>query len=123
MKALNDKVLAILTPDQKSRVHEIAIQIAGNSAVLDQQIGKSVKLGDEQKDQIKSLVQKLGEANRSIMDKAREGAIERDEVRSLIRKNGKTLNVEIGKILSDDQKSQLKTLAGKPFAAQDDEQA
>jgi hypothetical protein len=116
-KKITDGINAILTSDQKTRLKEIQVQLAGNAAAVDTGIQKSLKLTDDQKSKIASLVRSLGEANRAVFDKMRSGDIEPEQVQATLKKNTKILNAEIGKILTTDQTTALTQMSGKTFTS------
>lgn len=119
-KKIEDQVDHILTPPQKSRLKEIAIQLAGNAAVLDAGVENGLGLGEQQRAKVKDLDSKERAANGAVFEKARAGDLQPDQVMQIIRKNGQTLNTELGKILTDSQKAKLRAMGGKPFKAADD---
>lgn len=119
MKEMREKqdaaINKILTTEQQKRLKEIAIQLGGNAALLDATVQKSLSLSDEQKLKIKSLQTSQQKANRSVMEKARNGDIEFDQVRKIMDKNQKSLDKSLGELLTDAQKAKLKALGGAPF--------
>jgi len=121
MKARRDEqqkqVAAILTPEQVKRLGEIAIQVAGDQAVLEPDVQKQLDLTADQKAKIKDLQDKQREANQSIRDKVQSGEIQRDASRDLMQKNNQAMSDEIHKLLTEAQLAKLKTLGGTPFKA------
>lgn len=120
-KKTEEKINAILTADQKTRVRQIAIQLAGSSAIADATVQKDLTMTDAQVSKVKSLVKSQGEANRAIFEKMRNGEIERDEIQTLMQKNTKILKDELGKVLTADQQKKLADLGGAKFTATDPE--
>ena len=120
-KTFNDEMVkqvnAILTPDQQTRAHQIAIQLAGNGAALDPGVQKDLSLTDDQKTKITALQKTMNDANQSIGEKIRNQEIDRTEAQASMQKNRDTLNTEIGKVLTDDQKASLKKMGGATFTA------
>ena len=108
-------VKKILTADQFKRLEGIDVQMAGNMSVTDPDIAKAINLSDSQNTQIHDLMRKQGDANRSVMDKMRDGEIDRDAFRTSMDRNRKALDSAVAAVLTDDQRSTLKGLAGKPF--------
>lgn len=121
MEAMNKKIVAglkeILTADQWTRLKGISIQVNGNAVLQDEEVAKDLGLTDEQKTKVKTLIKNQSEANRSLFEKVMNGEIERDELQTKMKKNTETLKTLLGKVLTDDQTTKLKTLAGKPFKA------
>lgn len=121
MKAVMDdmdkQVKTILTPEQSTRLQEIRIQLAGNAAANIPEVATAIKLTDDQKSKIADLQKTAQDANQSLFEKVRNQEITPDDMRTTMQKNNDTLNAEIGKVLTDDQKAQLKKMGGAPFTA------
>ncbi len=119
MQAINEdtskQVAAVLTADQNKRLQEIRIQQAGNSAITDKDVQAALGLSDDQKSKIADLVKTSQEANAAIFAKIQDGSLDRQEAFASMQKNGATLKEELGKILTDDQKTKLTALGGAPF--------
>lgn len=117
---IQKEVDGILNEDQKKRLRELAVQRAGNGAVMMPDVAKELGITDAQKTKIQALQQKQGEATQALFEKMRSGELDRDQMREKMEGNQKALDEEIGKILTEDQKTKLKAMAGKPFTfAQD----
>jgi len=127
MRAANQKlmddyrtqVMAILTPDQLTRLAQINIQMAKNRAIMDADIQSKLGITDDQKAKIKDLQDKMNAANQEIFQKMRDGTLDRTQIQPLMQKNNETLNDELGKILTPDQASKLKDLGGAQFTPTD----
>lgn len=121
MKEMQDKskteTAKILTKEQMTRLREINIQLAGNSAVAWEDVQKELGMTSDQTAKVKDLQAKQQDANQAVFQKMRDGEISREEIGDIMKKNQDTLNAELGKILKDDQKTKLKTMGGKPFKA------
>lgn len=116
MQAENNKeTLAVLNDEQKKRLKELAIQRMKNSAATHADLQKEIGITDDQKAKIKDLQDKQQAANRAIGEKMQNQEIERDAAMESMRKNGEVLETELGKILTDAQKSKLKSMGGKEF--------
>jgi Spy/CpxP family protein refolding chaperone len=109
----------ILTGDQVERLKGIEIQIVGNRAVTDPEIGRSLGVTEAQQTKIRSLMDQQREANRSVMEKVQNGEIDRSEIRAAMDRNNKELNKQIGNVLTSDQKSHMESMKGKPFQQED----
>lgn len=120
MEENNKATLALLTDDQKKRLKELAIQRLGNGAALTPDVQKDLGVTDDQKAKIKELQDKQTEANTALFEKVRNQEISREDMQASMKKNTDTLNAEIGKILTDAQKSKLKDMGGKPFTFKDE---
>jgi|CXWL01.1.fsa_nt_gi Spy/CpxP family protein refolding chaperone len=120
-KKQQEKIDKVLTPEQSKRLKQIIWQLAGNRAVMNEEVQKALTLTDAQKASIKSLQEKQQAANAAIGEKIQSGEIDRDQRRELMEKNNKILDEEIGKVLTDAQKTTLKGLLGEPFKADPNE--
>lgn len=116
-EATDKKLNEILTPTQTKRLLEINVQLSGNRALLLPAVQKALVLTEGQLAQVKALQAKQQEAMQSIMERMRNGEIERDQIGELRAKNDKILGEELAKILTADQATKLKAMAGKPFKA------
>lgn len=114
-KEASDEVAKILTADQSKRLNEISIQLAGNQAVMRDDVKKELKLTAEQETKIRELQGKAREANQALMRQARDGNIAWEEVGKRRENNDKILNEEIGKILTAAQREQLAKMGGAKF--------
>jgi hypothetical protein len=119
MKGINADMAKILKPEQVKRLDEIDLQLAGNRAILREKVQKELGLSADQVSKAKALNEKAQEANRSVMEKARNREIEFTQVREINEKNNKALDDELGKLLTDANKAKLKEMGGKPFVAKD----
>jgi len=108
---------AILNDGQMKRLGEISIQLRGNRAILDADVQKTLGLSSDQTAKIKDLQDKQTEANRAIGEKMRNQEISQDDARKSMETNNKTMDTELGKILTADQAAKLKDMGGKPFKA------
>lgn len=116
MQAENNKVtLAVLDDTQKKRLKELAVQRMGNGVAANAEMQKELGITDDQKAKIKDLQAKQQEANQAVMQKMRDGEIQREELQGIMQKNTDIYNAELGKILTDAQKAKIKEMGGKPF--------
>ncbi|HXH61111.1 MAG TPA: Spy/CpxP family protein refolding chaperone [Fimbriimonadaceae bacterium] len=118
-KEAETKVDAILTPDQKKRLDQIRIQLAGPRIVVDdEEIGKQLGMKARQKIDINKLIQDESDANRQIFMKMRDSTnAERDAFMAEIHKNDELLKTEINKILTPEQQKSLADMQGPKFEA------
>lgn len=119
MKEYNDKVNAVLTPEQQKRLKEIAIQLMGNKAITDKSIQTDLKLTDGQKAKVKSLQEGYDKAMQDMGEKMRSGDMDFTQFNTTKEANDKALDAELGKVLTTDQTAQLKTMGGAKFTATD----
>lgn len=112
---------SILTPAQSKRLGEINIQMSGNRAILQKDVAKALNLTDDQNAKIADLQKKQGDAMRGLFQKVQDGELTREDMQDKMKKNNEIFDTELGKILTDKQKAQLKEMGGKPFEKKDDE--
>jgi hypothetical protein len=112
---------AILTADQVKRLAEISLQLRGNDAILDEKVQKDLGITTEQKQKIEDLQKKQREANQGLMEKMRNNEIPQEDARKTLQANQKAFQEELGKVLTADQAGKLKTMQGKPFKADPNE--
>ena len=105
----------IVTEAQWKRTYEIWISNQGNRAILNEQVQKDLGFTDEQKAAIKKLQTQQQEASQGMMEKMRNGEIERDQIQELMTKQQTVMNDELGKIPTAEQAAKLKEMGGKPF--------
>lgn len=110
---LDKKIAEILDDKQEARLAELVIQRAGNRAVLDEKVASKLAVTGEQKSHLAALREKQ-RAGRQGGGQQGQGA-DREAARAAREKMEKELDTEIGKILTDKQKVELKALGGKPF--------
>jgi Spy/CpxP family protein refolding chaperone len=106
---------AILTSDQKKRLREIAVQVAGKRAVNDPSVQNELELTSAQRAKIKTINEEAGNANRSVMEKMRNGDIDRDSAMQTFQSNQKVLENALNSVLTSDQQAKLAALGGKKF--------
>lgn len=109
------QILAILNEGQAKRLKELYIQRVGNRAVSREDIQKELGLSTDQVAKIKELQDKQRTANQELQQKIRNQEVDQQEGRDIMTKNGKTLDEELGKILTSDQASKLKAMRGTEF--------
>jgi hypothetical protein len=108
----------ILNADQTKRLHELNIQRAKNSAITFADVQKDLALTDDQKAKIKDLQQKQMAAMREMFQNGGQGG-DREAMQANMKKMQDTMDVELGKILTDDQKTKLKAMGGTAFTFKD----
>ena len=114
-KETDAKVKAVLTPEQQTRLKQINIQMGGSRVVFREEVQKELAFTDEQKKKLTSLQTAMNEANQAIMQRMRDQEITREEVQELQAKNNKTMDEEIAKVLTAEQKTKLEAMKGPKF--------
>jgi len=120
IKKADKDTLALLDDAQKKRLKELWIQKTGNGIVTNEEIQKELGFTDAQKARVKELTAAQSQANQEIFQKMRDGEIDRSEIRPLMEKNTKTLNEELGKVITAEQAGKLKTMGGAAFKFDED---
>lgn len=108
-------VKEILTEAQWARVWEIWVQNQGNRAILNEKVQKDLGFTEEQTAKVKDLQAKQQEANQSMMERMRNGEIERDQIQDMMAKQNQVMDQELGKVLTPEQAEKLKAMGGKSF--------
>lgn len=105
----------IVTEAQWKRAYEIWIHSQGNRALLNAQVQKDLGLSEDQIAAIKKLETQQQEAMQGMMEKMRNGEIERDQIQDVVAKQQQIMNDELGKVPTAEQAAKLKEMGGKPF--------
>lgn len=116
-KKQDEKMKSIVSEEQWKRLGEIQIQLAGPRAALMPEVQKALELTGEQKNSLDALMQKQQVANQELMQRMRDGEIEREQLGELRAQNDKILGEEIAKVLTAEQNESLKKMGGAPFKA------
>lgn len=114
------KTLEILNADQQKRLKELYIQRVGNRALLREDVQKELGLSSDQTAKIKDLQDKQRTANQELQQKMRNQEIDRTEGRDIMTKNQKTLDEELGKVLTGEQATKFKDMRGAEFKFDED---
>lgn len=105
-----------LKEDQTKRLKQIQHQIAGPNAFGDEEVAKTLKLTDEQKEDIKKINDELGAARKEAFQ---GGGFADPDKRAETQKKLANLNKEamdkITKMLTPEQKKAWKEVTGEPF--------
>ena len=103
---------AILTPEQETRLEQIRIQWAGASAVTLPEVQEGLALTADQKAKIEALQGNMRKAMTDMMEKMRNGEVDRADFMPLMQKNNEIMKTEVGKILTAEQSAKLKAMGG-----------
>jgi hypothetical protein len=123
MKKVSEETLkvasSILKPEQLKRIQQIAHQQQYVGVFADADVQKTLKLSDEQKDDLKKLGEDVGKDIREVFQGAGQGAFGDPEKMAELRKKTTAINTEAmekaSKMLKDDQKAALKEMLGEKF--------
>lgn len=114
-------VKKVLTTAQWDRLGEIRVQIMGNGIVTDKDMQKTLKMTEAQLAKVKTLQEGMQAANQAVMQRMRDGELEREGAMETMTKNREALNAEYGKVLTTEQKEMLKKMGGAAFKADPEE--
>jgi hypothetical protein len=119
-KKLAVVLMKALKEDQIKRLHQLALQQEGALALWhgDPEIGKELKITDEQKKQFMAIVKELQKKVGPLLKEAESGG-DPEEIRPKVMKIRKESEGKIEALLTDDQKKQWKEMLGKPFTLED----
>lgn len=116
---IQKEVEAVMTPEQNTRLKQIALQFYGYRSVQNKDVAKALEVTDAQKAKIEDLNKKVGEARMALFQKIQNQEITREEMQEKMAKNDEILNAEIGKVLTDSQKAKFTEMSGKKFNKRD----
>lgn len=106
------QVKEILTPEQQTRYEEIRLQMRGARAFEDAEVQSKLKLTDEQKSSIKTILEDSAKEMRSIRESAGE---DRQAIGQKMMALRKETMEKITGVLNDEQKKTWTKLTGKHF--------
>ncbi|RYG37791.1 hypothetical protein EON81_05550 [bacterium] len=118
-KESDAEVAKNLTAEQSKRLREIKIQMTGNRAVAMDDVATELGLTTEQKAKVKKLSADADAANMTLFGKIRSQEMTMEQVTAAVETNGKTLDTEIEKTLTEAQRTKFKEMAGKKFEEKD----
>jgi Spy/CpxP family protein refolding chaperone len=101
----------ILKPEQVKRLKQISIQQSGSRAYSDPEVEEALKLSAEQKEKIKGIQEDSFKEMRDLFG----GGGDREEARKKMESIRKASEEKIQGVLSAEQKTKFKELAGEPF--------
>jgi hypothetical protein len=103
---------SVLKPEQLKRLHQIENQQAGINVFTKEEVQKALKLNDDQKEKIDTLVKDYQKDVRALFQGGRgfdpETTKKRQDLEKETREN-------LTKVLTADQKTALKDVTGEPF--------
>jgi hypothetical protein len=108
----NEKFLdEILKPEQRKRLNQITMQLAGLLYVTKPEIAAELKLTDDQKKKAHELQQEAHKEAQAILRSNKDREVKKEQLEEMRMANRKRL---MG-LLTDDQKAKWKAMAGEPF--------
>ncbi|HZZ70920.1 MAG TPA: hypothetical protein VFE24_01630 [Pirellulales bacterium] len=110
---VNKKINDILLPAQQTRLKEIALQLKGTNALMDDEVQTSLGLSDDQKTQLKTASEASRTAMRDLFQGGQGNAGNRDEIRTKIADARKSSDEKMLAVLTSDQKDKFEKMQGK----------
>jgi hypothetical protein len=111
----NEKVIKdILSEKQQKRLQQISRQLAGTDMFSREDVQKTLKLTDKQKDQTKEINEDLQKQRRAFVSGLRRGGDFSAIMTKMQALNKEAMSSAI-KVLTDDQKKEVKELTGAPL--------
>ena len=110
-KETKKSVDEILKPEQVKRLKQISLQQSGSRAFSEPEVAEALKLSDEQKEKIKTIQEDAAKEMRGLFTP--DG--DRAEARKKMEAARKATDEKVQGVLSAEQKSKFKDLAGEPF--------
>lgn len=105
----------VLSTEQQARLKQISFQMRGARALMDEAVQKELGLDRTQTRKIEDLQTAQQEANGQVMQRVRNGEIERTEVQAIMDKNNQILDQELLKVLNEEQTAKFKAMQGPEF--------
>jgi len=114
-KKVAAKIKDELKSEQKKRLEQISIQVAGTRAFAREEVQAALKLTDKQKDEIKEITTETGKDLAELFKSGGRDKEKRAENQAKIAKLNKEAMEKISKTLNDNQKKAWKELTGEHF--------
>jgi len=122
MQKMNAKydaeVLAVLTPEQTTRIKQLAVQMAGANYPMGEEGQKALGVTSDQQSKLRALQDKQREAMTALMERMRNQELDFQSMGAEREKMDKVMAEEVGKILTAEQKAKWEELKGKAFTFQ-----
>ena len=110
-------LLAILSPDQQTRFKEIVVQLLGEESLFGEAFRPGLDLSDKQVEKISAIecaaFDRLSERFREGFEA--HGKPDPDEIQDFQKKDHLKVLKQIADVLTDDQKTKFKSMAGTLF--------
>ena len=122
---LNDKMKAILTPEQAARLRQLDLQRRGILSLADPKVAEEVKLSPANRAEVGKIVadwqQQTGEVTRTAFENARQSGQFPDfqsklsPTKQKLDKIKKAAEAQVQALLSDEEKAAWASAQGEPF--------
>jgi hypothetical protein len=114
-EAVMEALAKSLKPEQLKRLNQLALQRRGNQAFADTKVQKELKISDDQKEKLDSILKDAGEAGRQIFQETRGNF---EEMRKKMDELNGEVTKKIQELLTDEQRDKWKDMIGKRFKFQ-----
>lgn len=118
-ESMKKEIEGMMTPEQVKRLGQIYLQVSGNRAILNKDVAKALEITSAQQEKIDGLQKASGDAMQALFQKMRDQEITREELQEKMKKNNDIMNVELGKVLTDNQKAKLTEMGGRKFVVKE----
>ena len=117
-KNVNDKFIPklneVLDKAQQTRLHEIAVQIAGPQALQDAEVAKALDITKDQQDKLKKLGDDMRHKLREAFTSGGGGG-DRSAMRAKMTEMREELTAKSTEVLTKEQQAKFTEMKGKPF--------
>jgi hypothetical protein len=114
-EATTKAVADLVKPEQMTRVKQIQLQVQGVNAFNNADVQKALSLTDDQKEDVKKLIEETGQKVRELFQDAQGDQDKIREMRTKIAAMTKENMEKVTKSLKPEQQKALKELLGAPF--------
>jgi len=118
---MNEKIKAILTPEQAVRLRQLDLQRRGVMSLADPKVAEQVKLSPQRRAEIAKIVADWQQTMRAAFDATRESGQFPDMERRLsptrqkLDKDKKAAETKVEAVLSDQERAAWQAALGEPF--------
>jgi hypothetical protein len=116
-KEVQEKIDTLLTPQQKTRLGQIVLQIQGNAAVFDPAMQKTLGVTREQRERINQISQERQAKLARLQTSVAQGEIVVTDMNDMVGRILTEANDALSEVLTTEQTDQLKKMQGPPFKA------
>jgi hypothetical protein len=112
-EAVKKAIAEVLKPEQAKRLRQIELQLRGAQAFNDASVQSELKMTDEQKTSVKTILGDYQKEMAAAMKEAQGGNFQglREKMQTLRKESDEKLQG----VLKDDQKKAYKEMLGEPF--------
>lgn len=115
MKEYDAKVKEILNDEQETRLFQVGLWINGYNSIAREDVQKKLNMTAAQKQKVATLQEQQQAAMQNLFARMRNGEVTREEMGGVMEKNQKTMETELEKVLTAEQKGTFNTLRGEKF--------